>query len=93
MSTFAVEIVYRGIFQKNLAKNISRGIVLAAVNVALARLATAQAGAKPEDIAAAEANVRATQARLDQVRSGARPEEIAAHPASLTGNEPTSFAK
>jgi len=27
---FAVEIVYRGIFQKNLAKNISRGIVLAA---------------------------------------------------------------
>jgi len=27
---FAVEIVYRGIFQKTLAKNISRGIVLAA---------------------------------------------------------------
>jgi len=27
---FAVEIIYRGIFQKNLAKNISRGIVLAA---------------------------------------------------------------
>jgi pyruvate ferredoxin oxidoreductase delta subunit len=27
---FAVEIVYRGIFQKNLAKNVSRGIVLAA---------------------------------------------------------------
>ena len=27
---FAVEIVYRGIFQKNLAKNISRGIALAA---------------------------------------------------------------
>ena len=27
---FAVEIVYRGIFQKNLAKNISRAIVLAA---------------------------------------------------------------
>jgi pyruvate ferredoxin oxidoreductase delta subunit len=27
---FAIEIIYRGIFQKNLAKNISRGIVLAA---------------------------------------------------------------
>lgn len=27
---FAVEIVYRGIFQKNLAKNISRGMALAA---------------------------------------------------------------
>src|SRR3972149_4792945 len=27
---FAVDIVYRGIFQKNLAKNISRGIALAA---------------------------------------------------------------
>src|ERR671923_2359351 len=27
---FAVEIIYRGIFQKNLAKNISRAIVLAA---------------------------------------------------------------
>src|SRR5438105_664765 len=27
---FAVEIVYRGIFQKNLARNISRAIVLAA---------------------------------------------------------------
>ena len=27
---FAVEIIYRGIFQKTLAKNLSRGIVLAA---------------------------------------------------------------
>src|SRR5262252_8521420 len=27
---FAIEIVYRGIFQKTLAKNISRGIVLTA---------------------------------------------------------------
>jgi len=27
---FAIEIIYRGIFQKTLAKNISRGIVLAA---------------------------------------------------------------
>ena len=27
---FAVEISYRGVFQKNLAKNICRGIVLAA---------------------------------------------------------------
>ena len=30
MSKVAVEVVYRGIFQKTLAKNICRGIVLAA---------------------------------------------------------------
>ena len=30
MSTGSVEVVYRGIFQKTLAKNICRGIVLAA---------------------------------------------------------------
>src|SRR5271157_3702751 len=29
---FAVEIIYRGVFQKTLAKNICRGIVLAAHN-------------------------------------------------------------
>jgi len=30
MTTYAVEVVYRGIFQKNLSRNICRGIVLAA---------------------------------------------------------------
>ncbi len=30
MSTYAVEVVYRGIFQKSLSRNICRGIVLAA---------------------------------------------------------------
>lgn len=30
MATYAVEVVYRGIFQKNLSRNICRGIVLAA---------------------------------------------------------------
>ncbi|MBI3658858.1 4Fe-4S binding protein [Candidatus Acetothermia bacterium] len=30
MSTISIEVVYRGIFQKSLAKNICRGIVLAA---------------------------------------------------------------
>ena len=30
MSKAAVEVIYRGIFQKNLARNICRGIVLAA---------------------------------------------------------------
>ena len=29
---FAIEIIYRGVFQKTLAKNIARGIVLAAHN-------------------------------------------------------------
>jgi len=29
---FAVEVIYRGVFQKTLAKNITRGIVLAAHN-------------------------------------------------------------
>ena len=28
MSTGSVEVIYRGIFQKTLAKNICRGIVL-----------------------------------------------------------------
>ena len=27
---FAIELIYRGVFQKTLAKNITRGIVLAA---------------------------------------------------------------
>jgi len=30
MATGSVEVVYRGVFQKNLAKNICRGIVFAA---------------------------------------------------------------
>ncbi len=30
MTTFAIEVVYRGIFQKSLSRNICRGIVLAA---------------------------------------------------------------
>ena len=30
MTTYAVEVVYRGIFQKTLSRNICRGIVLAA---------------------------------------------------------------
>lgn len=30
MSTGSIEVVYRGVFQKNLAKNICRGVVLAA---------------------------------------------------------------
>ena len=32
MSTGSVEVVYRGIFQKTLAKNICRGVVFAAKN-------------------------------------------------------------
>ncbi len=48
MSTYAVEIVYRGIFQKNLAKNISRGIVLAAVKQGKTGIAFGRYGDSPE---------------------------------------------
>ena len=34
MSTLAVEVVYRGIFQKTLARNIVRSIVFAAARTA-----------------------------------------------------------
>jgi len=45
---FAVEIVYRGIFQKNLAKNISRGIVLAAKHDGKTGISFGRYGDSPE---------------------------------------------
>jgi len=45
---FAVEIVYRGIFQKNLAKNISRGIVLAARQEGKTGISFGRYGDSPE---------------------------------------------
>ena len=45
---FAVEIVYRGIFQKNLAKNISRGIVLAAKHDGKVGISFGRYGDSPE---------------------------------------------
>jgi len=45
---FAVEIVYRGIFQKNLAKNISRGIVLAAKHDGKKGISFGRYGDSPE---------------------------------------------
>ncbi len=45
---FAVEIVYRGIFQKNLAKNISRGIVLAARHAGKTGISFGRYGDSPE---------------------------------------------
>ncbi len=45
---FAVEIVYRGIFQKNLAKNISRGIVLAAKHDGKIGISFGRYGDSPE---------------------------------------------
>lgn len=45
---FAVEIVYRGIFQKNLAKNISRAIVLAAHHEGKPGISFGRYGDSPE---------------------------------------------
>jgi pyruvate ferredoxin oxidoreductase delta subunit len=48
MATYSVEVVYRGIFQKNLAKNICRGIVLAAVKQGKTGIAFGRYGDSPE---------------------------------------------
>lgn len=45
---FAVEVIYRGVFQKNLAKNITRGIVLAAHNEGKLGLSFGRYGDSPE---------------------------------------------
>jgi pyruvate ferredoxin oxidoreductase delta subunit len=45
---FAVEIIYRGVFQKTLAKNITRGIVLAAHNEGKLGLSFGRYGDSPE---------------------------------------------
>ncbi len=47
MSTGSVEVVYRGIFQKTLAKNICRGIVLAARKEGKIGIAFGRYGARP----------------------------------------------
>ncbi len=45
---FAVEIIYRGVFQKTLAKNICRGIVLAAHNEGRPGISFGRYGDSPE---------------------------------------------
>src|ERR1700741_1884459 len=45
---FAVEIVYRGVFHKTLAKNITRGIVLAAHNEGKQGISFGRYGDAPE---------------------------------------------
>jgi len=45
---FAVEIIYRGVFQKTLAKNITRGVVLAAHNEGKLGLSFGRYGDAPE---------------------------------------------
>jgi pyruvate ferredoxin oxidoreductase delta subunit len=45
---FAVEIIYRGVFQKTLAKNITRGIVLAAHNEGKLGISFGRYGDSPE---------------------------------------------
>jgi HlyD family secretion protein len=50
-----------------------------------ANLAQVQAGARAEDIAAAEAALQSTQANFDKIAAGTRVEDIAAAEASLRG--------
>lgn len=71
-----------------------RGQAQAALQVAQAQLALLEAGARDEQIAAAEAqlagaeaNLRATQASLDALEAGATAEQIAAAEAQLAGAE------
>jgi pyruvate ferredoxin oxidoreductase delta subunit len=45
---FAVEVIYRGVFQKTLAKNITRGIVLAAHNEGKQGISFGRYGDSPE---------------------------------------------
>jgi len=45
---FAVEVIYRGVFQKTLAKNITRGIVLAARNEGKLGISFGRYGDSPE---------------------------------------------
>jgi pyruvate ferredoxin oxidoreductase delta subunit len=45
---FAVEVIYRGVFQKTLAKNITRGIVLAAHNEGKLGISFGRYGDSPE---------------------------------------------
>ena len=45
---FAIEIIYRGVFQKTLAKNICRGIVLAAHNEGKPGISFGRYGDSPE---------------------------------------------
>ena len=45
---FAVEVIYRGVFQKTLAKNITRGIVLAAHNEGKQGISFGRYGDAPE---------------------------------------------
>jgi len=45
---FAVEVIYRGVFQKTLAKNITRGIVLAAHNQGKLGISFGRYGDSPE---------------------------------------------
>lgn len=45
---FAVEVIYRGVFQKTLAKNITRGVVLAAHNEGKLGLSFGRYGDSPE---------------------------------------------
>jgi pyruvate ferredoxin oxidoreductase delta subunit len=45
---FAIEVIYRGVFQKNLAKNITRGIVLAAHSEGKLGISFGRYGDSPE---------------------------------------------
>lgn len=45
---FAIEVIYRGVFQKSLAKNITRGIVLAAHNEGKPGISFGRYGDSPE---------------------------------------------
>lgn len=58
-------------------------VAQAGVEAAEAKLAQAQAGSRPEDVAIAQAQVEAAQAKLSQLQKQGRPEDIAAAQAAV----------
>src|SRR5579883_1089465 len=62
---------------------LDRSQLEAQVRQAEARLALLQAGARPEDVQAAQAALQSAQARLDQMMQGGRAEDVASAQANL----------
>jgi multidrug resistance efflux pump len=82
----AVDQAQAGIVQSSAVVSqteASLSSAVAGLRAEEARLALMQAGARPEQVQAAEAQVAAAQAQLDQLRAGARPEQIEAAKAQV----------
>src|SRR5712692_8107049 len=73
---WAVEIVYRGIFQKNLAKNISRAIVLAAHKEGKPGISFGRYGDSPERNGIPAKSVAIVDITLEEGMAKYEPKEV-----------------